>query len=217
MVEILYPKLDRAVIITLLNLDDYYDNTIFNNIIYELDTKNKAYIIMREDDGHVLSAVIYCDEETSKKYKNIAYKYWICVEILKRDKDVYTTKEIIHRDGIDRVDTHMSRAIDFSIEESKNIMNKIYSAVLTAKNLIYVHKAISFLRTPTLDTYGKYVAGFSEFGKIYRFYTVDNPEQVNEILEEANIYNLKRTSKACKDDKYIDVKFLTYEKHLERG
>ena len=206
MVEILYPKLNRAVIITLLNLDDYHDSTIFNNIIRELDTKNKAYILMKEDEGYILSAVIYCDEETSRKYKNIAYKYWICIEILKRDDDVYTTEEIIHRDGIVRSDTCRTHVVDFSIKESKCILNKIYSAVLKAKNLIYVHKAISFLRTPKLDAYGKYVAGFNEFGKIYGFYTVDNHEQVNEILKEANTYNSEITSEACKDDKYIDVK-----------
>ena len=216
MVEILYPKLDRAVIITVLNLDGYYENTIFNNIIRVLDTKNTAYLLIKEDRNivgdyaRIISAVIFCDEETSKKYKDISYKYWICVEILKRDEYEYVTEELLHRPGVDAPDNYKHNLIEYSISESKSVLNKIYKATKLNTNLIYVNIAHLGLRTPVLDTYGNYVARFDKYGKVYKFYTVDDSTELNEILKEAAFYNDRITSESCKDDKYIDIKFLTY-------
>lgn len=216
MVEILYPILDRAVIITVLNLDGYYENTIFNNIIRVLDTKNTAYLLMKGDRNVVgnyartVSAVIFCDEETSKKYKDISYKYWICAEILKRTEYEYITEELIYRPNMDTPDTNKYNQIKHIISESKSMLNKIYKTTLLKNSyLIYVHKAHEFLRTPELDGHES-IAHFDKHGEIYRFYVVNTSEYLNNILNEAAFYNNQITSPSCKDDKYIDIKFLTY-------
>lgn len=65
---------------------------------------------------------------------------------------------------------------------------------------------------PKLDEFGKFVAGFDKYGKLYKFYTVSNSMHINEILREASLYNDQTSSP---DDKYINIKFLTY-KGMER-
>ena len=57
MVEILYPAYDRAVIITLLNLENYVESTVFNSIVHAIDKGNVAYIL-KNSQGIAFSAVI---------------------------------------------------------------------------------------------------------------------------------------------------------------
>ena len=206
MVEILYPAYDRAVIITLLNLENYVESTVFNSIVHAIDKGNVAYIL-KNSQGIAFSAVIYCNEETSKKYLNLSYAYWISVEILKRNANEYITEQIKYRPGIDFGDTPRSLEIQELIKDSKTILNKIYSIVLSHTTVICVHIINTLIRTPELDTHGTYIASYWKYGKHYDIYSVRTSKGVNQILRESNLYNSQTLSKS---DKYIDIKFLKF-------
>lgn len=210
MVEILYPAYDRAVIITLLNLENYVESTIFNNIVHTIDKGNVAYIL-KNSEGIILSAIIYCNEETSKKYLNISDTYWLSVEILKRNANEYITEQIKYRPGVYLDDTLRSAEIHELVKDSKTILNKIYSVILRRTTVIYVQKINTTIRTPELDTHGTYIACYWKYGNRYDIYSVRTSKGVNRILKESNLYNSQAPSKS---DKYIDIKFLKFTEDI---